>query len=488
MNADSGSPRDQDPSVRPVSLARRMARHVLLPLAVVWMAGSAVSLWLAWQSTQRGLDRALLDDAQAIASSVRLERPVPETGSTEPRLVTGLDSDELGFLLFDHSDSTFFAIFDGNGRMLAGHPGMSLAEPPGKANAFVFRDAAFEGQAVRQVTLRKELPAPFYVIAAETTQARQNLWRELLLYSVLPQVLLLLVLAAWLRRTIVADLRPLTHLSQQLAARSARDLSAMPTDSTNRELVSLAHSVNGLLARLQASVQGHREFVGNVAHELRTPLAGMRALAEHGLAQTEPERWREQLGQIVQVSERASHLTRQLLALALAQEARSEDDFSPLSLDDAVREAVLRHQPRARGLGVDLGAEGVEEGEHPRVMVRGNPALLAGLLDNLIDNALRHGCAPALTASPCVTVGLVHGSSAEHGQVCLFVEDNGPGVPETEREKVFERLYGAPGGSGLGLSIVREYAQLMQAQVSVKPAREGPGSMGARFEVVFAAA
>jgi two-component system sensor histidine kinase TctE len=492
----------------PASLATRMGWHVLVPLALVWAVGTGVSVWLAWQSTQRGLDRALVDDAQAIASSVRLAptepsgvRPAPaEPGRTDPlaglaparpaatpappRLVTGLNTDELGFLLFDHDDATFFAIFDGQGRMLAGHPGMVLSDRPEQANAFALRDAVFEGQRVRQATLRKELPAPFYVIAAETTRTRSELWRQLLLYAVLPQGLLLVLLAWWLRRSIVADLQPLAHLSDALAERGAKDLSPVSAEQPNRELVSLAGSVNGLLARLQASIRGHREFVGNVAHELRTPLAGMRALAEHGLAQSEPARWREPLVQIVQVSERASHLTRQLLALALAQEARSEADFVPLQLDDAVREAVLRHQTRARQLGVDLGAEGVEEGADAPVTVRAHPALLAGLLDNLIDNALLHGrplAAPAdgpAAGTPCVTVGLARAGQ----QVRLFVEDNGPGIPEGEQVKVFERLYGAPGGSGLGLSIVREYAQLMQAEVGVSAAR---GGCGARFEVGF---
>jgi two-component system sensor histidine kinase TctE len=494
----------------PASLATRMGWHLLVPLALVWAVGTGMSVWLAWQSTQRGLDRALVDDAQAIASSVRLapadasgvpqERPAtgsqagPAPGAAAslaatpapPRLVTGLNTDELGFLLFDHDDSTFFAIFDGQGRMLAGHPGMVLRDTPAQANAFVLRDAVFEGQRVRQATLRKDLPAPFYVIAAETTRTRADLWRQLLLYAVLPQAVLLVLLAWWLRRSIVADLRPLASLNEALAARGAKDLSPVSADHPNRELVSLASSVNGLLERLQASIRGHREFVGNVAHELRTPLAGMRALAEHGLAQSDPARWREPLVQIVQVSERASHLTRQLLALALAQEARSEAEFVPLRLDEAVREAVLRHQARARQLQVDLGAEGVEEGVDAPVTVRAHPALLAGLLDNLIDNALLHGRPAAATAGgatvvPCVTVGLARMGR----EVRLFVEDNGPGIPAGEQAKVFERLYGAPGGSGLGLSIVREYAQLMQAKVGLTPAR---GGSGARFEVGFSSA
>ncbi len=372
----------------PASLATRMGWHLLVPLALVWAVGTGMSVWLAWQSTQRGLDRALVDDAQAIASSVRLapadasgvRQERPATGSlagqapgaaaslaatpAPPRLVTGLNADELGFLLFDHDDSTFFAIFDGQGRMLAGHPGMVLRDTPAQANAFVLRDAVFEGQRVRQATLRKDLPAPFYVIAAETTRTRADLWRQLLLYAVLPQAVLLVLLAWWLRRSIVADLRPLASLNEALAARGAKDLSPVSADHPNRELVSLASSVNGLLERLQASIRGHREFVGNVAHELRTPLAGMRALAEHGLAQSDPARWREPLVQIVQVSERASHLTRQLLALALAQEARSEAEFVPLRLDEAVREAVLRHQARARQLQVDQGAR-QQDGQPP---------------------------------------------------------------------------------------------------------------------------
>jgi two-component system, OmpR family, sensor histidine kinase TctE len=485
------------------SLASRMGWHVLAPLALVWLLGTAVSLSLAWHYTQRGLDRALLDDAQAIASSVRLEPVVnnPAVGSTPVprRLVTGLSSDELGFLLFDHSDSTFFAIFDGQGRMLVGHPGMSLTALPATANAFVFDDVGFEGQSVRRVTLRKDLPAPFFVIAAETKVKRNELLRSLALYSVLPQVLLLFALAFWLRRTIGRDLSPLADLSDEVGRRSAQDLSPVREDGRSRELQSLSGNVNALLERLDASIRGHREFVGNVAHELRTPLAGMKALAEHGMAQSDPLRWQEALQKIASTSDRAAHLTSQLLALALAQEARSENAFGPVRLDEVVREAVLRHMPRAHALGVDLGADGVDDGTDAPVTVRAHPALLAGMIDNLIDNALLHG-APPQGATACVTVGVVRPSpgswSSRHevrnGGPTLFVEDNGLGVPMELREEVFGRLYRGPGasgrelsaGAGLGLSIVREYAQLMQAQASLQPAQSGPG---ARFEVSFGA-
>ncbi|RYY90839.1 MAG: histidine kinase, partial [Comamonadaceae bacterium] len=189
--------------------------------------------------------------------------------------------------------------------------------------------------------------------------------------------------------------------------------------------------------------------------ELRTPLAGIRALAEYGLAQARPAVWREQLQRIAASQARASHLVDQLLALALADEATTGLKREPVRLDQLVEQTVMRHLARADARGIDLGARGLDE----PVTVEANAALIEGILDNLIDNALRYG-------GRTLTIELA-------GRT-LSVVDDGPGIaPEAQRDLVQRWSQGAAGhklgqGSGLGLSIVSRYARLLGAQLTLE--------------------
>jgi two-component system sensor histidine kinase TctE len=228
----------------------------------------------------------------------------------------------------------------------------------------------------------------------------------------------------------------------------------------------LGQAINALLGRIAASVQAQREFSGNVAHELRTPLAGIRALADYGLRHSDPQVWREQLQGIAQSQERASHLIDQLLALALADEAKQTLQSTVVSLDTLVREAVLRYLPKADAVGVDLGATGIDHA----VMVQGNAALMEGILNNLIDNALRYG--RAANGESHITVSVAQSETS----VTLSVTDNGAGVPMEKLQQISQRwVQGAAGealkaGVGLGLAIVGTYAKLLGARVALKSA------------------
>jgi two-component system, OmpR family, sensor histidine kinase TctE len=239
----------------------------------------------------------------------------------------------------------------------------------------------------------------------------------------------------------------------------------------------LGQAVNALLTRIAQSVQAQREFSGNVAHELRTPLAGIRALADYGLRHTDPQVWREQLQGIAHSQERASHLVDQLLALALADEAQQSLVREPVALDVLVGEAVLRFLPRADAAGVDLGARGVEQ----PVQVMGGAALIEGVLNNLLDNALRYGRAPE--GESHITVAVHEAPQA----VVLSVSDNGPGVSAAQMQQLTKRwVQGSAGealkeGSGLGLAIVSEYARLLGAQVSM----QGEAPSGLRVSLTF---
>jgi two-component system sensor histidine kinase TctE len=218
-----------------------------------------------------------------------------------------------------------------------------------------------------------------------------------------------------------------------------------------------------------------------VAHELRTPLAGIRALADYGLAHEQPAVWRDQLAAIAASEARATALVDRLLALALAAEAESSLQLQPIALEQVVRQCVLRLLPRADARGVDLGARGIDT----PAWVSGERTLLEGILNNLVDNALRYGVSDEVP-EPTVTVAIERTPT----EVLLSVQDNGPGAPHERQVALVARgIQGEAGqllgeGAGLGLARVAQYARLMNARMVL---RSGEGGRGWVCEIAFPA-
>ncbi|RZL57877.1 MAG: HAMP domain-containing protein [Variovorax sp.] len=441
------------------TLKGRVLRAVLAPLALTWLVGSALALGVAQYFTGQAFDRAMLDDAYSVSANVH-------RGNGGLELM--LSPREVTTVLFDQSEAVYFGVLRLDGSLVAGHAGLQAPLPVDGAR-YRFSDIVHNGKNLRAVVLDRPEPDGFRVIVAQTTRTRGAMVERLLVYSLAPQLVLLLVLAVWLWRVIGRDLKPLGDLQQALDRRDAQDLSPVTVVHTSRELERLGDALNSLFDRLGHSVSAQREFAGNVAHELRTPLAGIRALADYGLAQHRPEVWREQLERIAASQARASHLVDQLLGLALADEGRTRLQHEPVRLDELASQAVLRHLSRADAKGVDLGARGLEN----EVTVEANIALVEGILDNLIDNALRYG-------GSTVTVEL--------SERMLSVSDDGPGIaPEAQRNLMKRWAQGAEGvklgqGAGLGLAIVTRYVALLGAELAFTPASaEG----GLRVSVAF---
>ncbi len=442
------------------SLRRRILRHVIVPLAVVWVVGSTLLTLTSAHFTGRAFDRSLLDDAFSLASHVR---------RAGDRLQVDLLPRELTTLLFDQSEIVFFAIWDGDGRLVAGHGGLVAAElPEGVDVRFV--DNNLRGHSLRSVTLRQYQPEAFTVVMAQTRQSRDGLLHALLLYLLVPQALLLGALAWWLWSRVGRDVQPLSALQGALDRRDAADLRAIPVTAGVREVRRVTEALNALFERVGHSLTAQREFVGNVAHELRTPLAGIRALADYGLSRDDPAVWREQLRRIVASQERVSHLVDQLLALAMADEGAITT--TPVELGALARQLVLDALPRADAAGVDLGGVGFDR----PAWVQGHELLIAGVLTNLLDNALRHAAA---VPQPVVTVAV---EMLDDGRVGLCVGDNGPGLAAPDRERLQARwsrgadLAQAPhagSGAGLGLAIVRRYAGLLGAEFRLEAGMQG---------------
>ncbi|KRD55359.1 histidine kinase [Acidovorax sp. Root275] len=451
---------------QPPALRQRIGRRVLLSLVLIWGLGSAVVLGVGNHFVAQAFDRALLDDAHALAAHVRGGSP----GADALRL--DLTPREVGLLRFDQSETVWFAVYGPDGIFIAGDHDLAAGTvAPGSTHAF--SQLAHQGRELRRVSLHIAGTPSFTVVMAQTTAERTQLLRRLLVYSGLAQLWLLVVLGSWLLRGIERDLRPLTTLQDAVDQRDAADLQplsqALTQQAGTRDVQRLGMALDGLLARVQHSLHAQREFAGNVAHELRTPLAGIRAQAAHALAQDDPAIWRSELEGITQAEQRASRTVDQLLALARAAEGGIALTLQTIALNALVRDVLLRFLSRADALGVDLGAEGLEQ----TVEVRASAALMEGILNNLLDNSLRYGRGNP----PRITVALQ--MRGEH--VVLSVADNGPGVDAALAQRLLQRwAQGDQGvrlgqGAGLGLSIVARYAQLMGGRLALDPAQDGPG-------------
>jgi two-component system, OmpR family, sensor histidine kinase TctE len=444
------------------SLRRRLVQHVLVPLVATWAAGIAMMFGVSEHFVAQAFDRALLDDAYDLASHVHRQ---------DDQLTIALSEQEMETLLFDQSERQYFALMRPDGTLVAGRAGLPAA-PQVDEGDHEFADVVFEGLHMRTVTVRAGGPHSFTVVMAQTTYSRATLLERLLAYSALPQAVLLALLAWWLRSRIQNELEPLTVLQDTIERRHATDLAPLPdavrAGVGTREVEHISRAIDSLLARLQQSLRAQREFAGTVAHELRTPLAGIRAQAAFALAQDEPRMWREQLQGIAQAEQRASRLVNQLLAIARADEGKAGLTMETIELGALAREVLLRWIPRAHAAGVDLGGEGLDE----PALGRGDRALIEGILNNLIDNALRHG---RNRDEPRITVAV---ASLANG-VELSVTDNGPGLSTTEIEPLKQRwVQGEPGqsvgeGVGLGLAIVTRYAELLGARLTLANTEEG---------------
>ncbi len=443
------------------SLRVRMLRHVMLPLALTWTIGTVATLGVASHFTERAFDRALLDDAYAIASYLEEQ----SDGSVALQLTPG----EVRAALFDQAEEVHFAVLRPDGTRLVGTE-MPTVRAPLPGQSFRYTNALVEGRVVRAVMLRHAIAGQDHLVAmAHTTRVRNQLLHQLLLYGALPLLGLLGLLALGLWRSIERDLAPLDRLQSALTHRDAKDLTPVAIAPATREIARVGEAVNDLFDRLGRSVHAQREFAGNVAHELRTPLARIRALADYGLAHPEAAVSRQQLRQIADSAERAGRLVHQLLDLARADEAELALQTERLALAPLVGQAVLRHLDRADAQGVDLGARGLDSLAEA-VHVRADAALIEGILDNLIDNALRYG-------GPTLTLELSVDTAA--GTCELAVVDDGPGIDEAEQGELRQRWaqgqHGARLGSGLGLAIVARYAQLLGSTLRLARGDHGRG-------------
>jgi two-component system, OmpR family, sensor kinase len=291
----------------------------------------------------------------------------------------------------------------------------------------------------------------------------------------LPLAVLVLILAVLIWYAVGAGLRPLDAMSRAVGKRRPDAMSPLPERDLPSELKPLAASLNALLVRLDEALAAQRRFTADAAHELRTPLAAIKLQVE--LAERAPDDAERNaaLHELERGVDRASHLVEQLLTMARLEPEAPGRHAERIELAAVVREAIVDRAPLATEKQIDLGL--VRESA---ATVRGDRANVAVLIGNLLDNALRY-----TPAGGRIDVAVDRGGDG----ATLTVTDSGPGIPEADRERVFERFYrvrtageAEPVGSGLGLSIVRRIATAYGATVQLD---DGPGGRGLTVRVTF---
>jgi two-component system sensor histidine kinase TctE len=287
---------------------------------------------------------------------------------------------------------------------------------------------------------------------------------------------------------LVQAIKPLSRLEERIRARRPDDLSPLEVQAVPLEVVPLVASVNDLLLRLKYSISTQKRFLADAAHQLKTPLAGLRMQAD--LAQREgasAEDLKQSLRQIGRSSVRATHTVNQLLALARAESSGTVISPQPCDLARLTVDVIRDCLPRAMDKHIDVGFEGLQPGSDG-ACVAGNPTLLKEMVRNLVDNAISY--TPSSADKPGVVTVRVFVDTATSAPV-IQVDDSGPGIAPAERELVFEPFYRALGndtdGSGLGLPIVSKIAAQHGASISIEDRRPGATPPGARFTVRFPA-
>ncbi|MEW5850912.1 MAG: ATP-binding protein [Myxococcota bacterium] len=301
-------------------------------------------------------------------------------------------------------------------------------------------------------------------------RVREELSRGIVARTMAPALVGLMVLAVLMGWAVRRALQPLNALAREVERRAPEHMAPLEVAQVPTEVDPLVRSLNTLLRQLDRALAAERQFTADAAHELRTPLAAIKAQAQVAQASPDEETRRHALSQLVAAVDRTTHLVQQLLTLARLDPQQTLPERTPTDVRAVTREVLAELAPAALDRNTELVLH-----DGPTPTISGNTALVATLIRNLVDNAIRH--------SPTGGTVAVRVQDRD-GAVELEVTDQGPGIPPDERERVFQRFYraagAAEGGSGLGLAIVQRIAELHGATVLLEPA--GPG-VGLRVRV-----
>jgi two-component system, OmpR family, sensor kinase len=404
------------------SLRRRLLTLVLVAIGFV----TVLQAGIAYRSALREADRMFDFHLEEVARSVHGGMP----------FAPGDNASEYSVQIWGPDGTTLYR--------------SNRTELPSQA-VLGFSDSRVNGARLRVYTLQ----TPEHTIQiAQDLDAREARARTLALRAVTPVLLLAPLLMLGVGAVIGGSLAPLARMRRQVASRAARDLSPLSAQGVPEEVQPLVRELNALFARVRGTLEAQAHFVADAAHELRSPLTALKLQMQAAERARDDATRHAAILQLRSGIERSIALVEQLLALARL-EGQGEEPAEAVDLEELARQTVAQLLPLAHARSVDLGLASGET-----VQVTGNRDSLHLILRNLLDNAVKY--APA-GGRVDITLG------RDEAGAWLAVEDSGPGIPEAEQERVFDRFYRVPGseaeGSGLGLSIVKMVADRLGAQV-----------------------
>ena len=462
------------------SLFGEILDWMLAPLLFVWPISIAVTHYFAVSVANFPYDQNLREQVMAISRQIKFVDSKPQIN---------LSGSARALLHSDEIDSVYFHVLAPNGTLIAGDselPKLKAAEAPDKVDPgeVGYRDDDYKGQDLRVAFMylgEADAPREQWVLVevGETLEKRSQLSNKIIASVILPQFVIipLAVILVWFGLS--QGLRPLTRLRERIETRREADLSPIASGRVPEELQPLTDAFNSMLARMQHNMEAQRRFISDAAHQMRTPLTGLKMQAQLATRESDPAQLRYALQNIASSVDRASHLVNQMLAMARAEASEhSEKPLVPIDLDQLLHEIVETWVVRALDRRIDLGYEPADP-----VHILGNAFLLREMINNLLDNALRY-----TPDGGQITARVL----AQGDFVLLEIEDSGIGISDEEAHKVFDRFYRVEGtgveGSGLGLAIVRELAELHRAAASLRPHapnEQGERKQGSVARVVF---
>jgi two-component system, OmpR family, sensor histidine kinase TctE len=464
------------------SLFAEILDFMFAPLALLWPLSVVVTFVVARALADVPFDAELEQRLRALANYVEI------TGSYRPP--DSFDAPR-GLLALEETQQSAFQVRSAAGELLAGNADLP---PPRHYDIVEPGTLARRTQPVRSedwriaytwVTTaapdRADPRGPVLIQVGETLERRNALANEIIRGIIVPQFLLLPIAVFLVWFGLSRGLHPLKAVQERIRNRRPDDFSPIDSHGTPEEIAPLVTAFNDLLLRLEQNIGAQKRFIGDAAHQLKTPLAGLRMQAELALKEGDANELRNSLRHIASSAERSARMVSQLLSLARMENLRDAALFERLDLPGLARSVVGEWVPQALARGIDLGFE-CDTGP---VRLEGLPLLLRELMNNLIDNALRH-----TPRGGSVTVRVTRAGIAP-SELVLEVEDTGSGIPEADQSRIFDRFYQVLGsrsqGSGLGLAIVLEIADQHQAAVTVTSpvCRDAGAAPGTRFQVRF---
>lgn len=493
------------------SIRLRLLSSLLLPLILLCITSATIAYSMAAGFANDAYDHELINSADSVVARLKLQ------GN---RVVVDLPPAAQAILRHNDLDKFYYQVLRANGERISGDALLPAPRHNLDADAPVFRYAQLNGHDIRMARVRAEIPGvqpellnvpkvlandspggvsapvtvseravidgsfigpvafappspppvPNQVVlvqVAETLNSRHHLAQQILLSIIVPQLVLILLGALAVSRAVSDALHPLHKLAKSIAERSQYDLSPVSEETAPIEVKPLLVAINDLLARLRVDLDSQRRFVANAAHQFRTPLAALKTYLYCAKRLPADKEMNEMLDKVDASTERMSHLSSKLLALSKAEPANAQEEYGSVNLTDVVSAAIA-------GLATEAAKRETELSFVPPaepVYVRGDAHNLEELAANLIENAVFYTPAG----------GSVRVSLSASPRCILTVEDNGPGIPEAEKERIFERFYRVLGseiaGSGLGLAIVKEIAAAHEARVSVCDPPIGSGTI-----------